>query len=156
MLFTGLNMLINKCLSLSDAEAWRLQSDNNHRLAAMEVQLDFKSLPSNVVATMTQRMQASLMYPDSESGDPVISAFKAELKTAVKWQEKKERKVAQQPGMSCGQHMGANDAQGLACVLISEMKRLCDEDSDSSRAGHQRPGFSKRRGWVSVGERLCY
>ena len=153
-LFAVLNTLINECPSLGDAEARRLQSDNNHRLAAMEAQLDFESLPSDVVATMTRRMQASLMYP--ESGDPVISAFKAELETAVKRQEKKERKAAQQPGAPCGQRMGANDVQGLARALISEMRRSRDEDSDGNGAGRRRPGFSKRRGWVGVGERLCY
>ena len=103
---------------------------------------------------MTRRMQASLMYP--ESSDPVISAFKAELETAVKRQEKQERKAAQQPGAPCSQRMGATDMQGLARALISEMRRSRDDDGDGNGAGHRRPGFSKRRGWVGVGERLCY
>ena len=44
-LFARLNTLINECPSLCDAEARRLQSDNNHRLAAMEAQLNSSPCP---------------------------------------------------------------------------------------------------------------
>ena len=153
-LFGQLSTLNNESPGLGDAEAWQVQSDNNRRLAAMEAQLDFESLPKGEAAKLTRGMQASLLCP--EAGDPVIPAFKAQLEGAVKRQGKQDRKAVHQPGAPCNQRTGATDVQGRARALISEMRRARDEDGSGNGPDRWRAGFPKRRGWVGVDKRQCF
>ena len=76
----AVNELINNNDNIGDSEARWLTAENNHRLAAMLAEMDFEDISPEAVARVTRRVQSRLLF--LEAADPMMKAFKEELKGA--------------------------------------------------------------------------
>ena len=134
-----MNELINDNKDISNDEARDMTTAKNKRLAAMDTELDFEDMSPESVERVTRKVQSKLMFP--QATDPMLAAFKEELKFAVTKKDKKARKK---------EAAAAKEAPGLLGPLRSlagELRR--DRDGGGDAAGtpttHRSPRFVLKR-----------